>query len=83
MAESDRSARRILTKREAEVLRLIARGMTSSEAARALFLSKKTVDYHLSKIYTKLRVSNRIQAFREVVRLKAAGLAPFDELQFD
>lgn len=83
MANSNRSGRRILTKREAEVLKLIAQGMTSSEAARALFLSKKTVDYHLSKIYTKLRVSNRIQAFREAVRLKAAGLAPFDEFQFD
>ena len=83
MANTKGSNGRFLTKREAEVLKLIARGLTSSEAARALFLSKKTVDYHLSKIYDKLRVSNRIEAFREAMRLKAAGLAPFDELQID
>ncbi|MEQ1934904.1 MAG: helix-turn-helix transcriptional regulator [Fimbriimonadaceae bacterium] len=56
----DRSAD--LSQREIEVLNLIAAGHQSKDAADILFLSKRTVDSHLSRVYNKLRVSNRIQA---------------------
>jgi DNA-binding CsgD family transcriptional regulator len=51
-----------LTAREAEVLALVADGLTNREVAEALVLSKKTIDRHLSNIFTKLDVSNRTEA---------------------
>lgn len=51
-----------LTEREAEVLRLVASGMTNSDIAEALFLSAKTVSRHLSNIFTKIDVSSRAAA---------------------
>jgi hypothetical protein len=70
---SQRSVR--LTKREIEVLSLIAQGHSSKEAADVLYVSKRTVDFHLANIYDKLQVSNRVQAFRAATRL---GLIPFE-----
>jgi DNA-binding CsgD family transcriptional regulator len=64
-----------LTKREVEVLSLIAQGYSSKEAADSLFVSKRTVDFHLANIYDKLQVNNRVQAFRAATRL---GLIPFE-----
>lgn len=52
-----------LTKREAEILGYLAQGVTSKEIAATLFLSKRTVDFHLANIYAKLSVKNRLQAF--------------------
>jgi DNA-binding CsgD family transcriptional regulator len=49
----------ILTAREAEVAGLARSGATSAEIGRRLFLSVRTVDSHLSRIYRKLGVSNR------------------------
>jgi DNA-binding NarL/FixJ family response regulator len=74
MAQTEDKPAATLTRREVQVLDLIGRGLTSSEAAEMLFLSKRTVDYHLSKIYEKLNVSNRVQALHEAMRLKAEGL---------
>lgn len=51
-----------LTEREAEVLRLVASGITNKEIAAALFLSEKTVARHLSNIYVKIDVSSRAGA---------------------
>jgi DNA-binding CsgD family transcriptional regulator len=51
-----------LTEREAEVLRLVAAGLTNNEIATELFLSPKTVSRHLSNIFTKLGVSSRASA---------------------
>jgi ATP/maltotriose-dependent transcriptional regulator MalT len=51
-----------LTEREAEVLGLVARGLTNNEIATELFLSAKTVSRHLSNIFTKIGVSSRSQA---------------------
>jgi DNA-binding CsgD family transcriptional regulator len=67
------NARPTLTLRETEVLSLIVQGRSSKEAADTLFLSKRTVDFHLTHIYAKLQVTNRVQAFREASRL---GLIP-------
>lgn len=51
-----------LTEREAEVLRLVAGGLTNNEIATQLFLSPKTVSRHLSNIFTKIGVSSRASA---------------------
>src|SRR5690606_32081748 len=51
-----------LTAREAEVLALVATGMTSRDMADELVISEKTVARHLSNIYTKLGVSSRAAA---------------------
>lgn len=51
-----------LTKRELEVLKLVAAGKTNKQIARELFLSEKTVDRHLSNILTKLDVPTRTAA---------------------
>jgi ATP/maltotriose-dependent transcriptional regulator MalT len=51
-----------LTEREAEVLRLVAAGLTNNEIAARLYLSAKTVSRHLSNIFTKIGVTTRAAA---------------------
>jgi ATP/maltotriose-dependent transcriptional regulator MalT len=51
-----------LTEREIEVLRLVAAGRSNPEIAHALVLSPKTVERHLSNIFTKLEVPSRTAA---------------------
>lgn len=53
-----------LTRREAEVLELIAQGMSNSAIARRLFLSPKTIEHHTSAILHKLGVESRAEAIR-------------------
>ncbi len=56
------SARHGLTAREVEVLRLVASGKTNKAIAKQLFISDKTIDRHVSNIFTKLGVSSRSAA---------------------
>ena len=56
-----------LTAREAEVLGLVAKGMTNAQVAQELFLSPRTVNGHLTSIYHKLGVSSRSAAVRFAV----------------
>jgi DNA-binding CsgD family transcriptional regulator len=51
-----------LTERELQVLRLVAAGKTNHAIASQLFVAEKTVDRHVSNIYTKLGVSSRAAA---------------------
>jgi DNA-binding NarL/FixJ family response regulator len=53
-----------LSAREVDVLRLVADGMTNAEVAKDLFLSSRTVDWHLSSIYRKLGLHSRAEATR-------------------
>jgi predicted ATPase/DNA-binding CsgD family transcriptional regulator len=55
-----------LSAREAEVLRLVAKGMANAQVAQELFISPRTVDRHLSSIYRKLEVGSRVEAARFV-----------------
>jgi len=59
---------RPLTEREIEILRLIAKGLSNNEAAGVLHLSRATVRTHLEHIYTKLDVTNRVEAVTEGLR---------------
>ncbi len=60
-----------LSPREAEVLQLLARGMTDAEIADALFISTRTVHGHLNSIYSKFEVRSRTAA---VARAFAEGI---------
>lgn len=51
-----------LTRRETDVLRLLSQGKQDPEIAKALFISRRTVNTHLSSIYRKLKVNNRTAA---------------------
>jgi two-component system, NarL family, response regulator LiaR len=51
-----------LTEREIEVLQLVAQGRSNSDVAQELFITTKTVKYHLSSIFSKLSVRNRTEA---------------------
>jgi len=53
-----------LSTREAEVLKLVARGLTNAQVAKVLFISHRTVERHLNSVYTKLGVKSRAAATR-------------------
>lgn len=57
-----------LTDREVEILQLISKGLSNSEAADVLSLSKATIRTHLEHIYQKLDVTNRVEAVTEGIR---------------
>ncbi|MFI0206726.1 MULTISPECIES: helix-turn-helix transcriptional regulator [Streptomyces] len=48
-----------LNERESVIAHLVSQGMTNQEAANHLFISTKTIEYHLSRIYTKLGIASR------------------------
>jgi DNA-binding CsgD family transcriptional regulator/tetratricopeptide (TPR) repeat protein len=58
-----------LTRREAEIVPLLADGLRNSDIAKRLFLSPKTVDHHVSRIFAKLGVHTRAEARCEAERL--------------
>ena len=60
---------RIITRREEEVLQLIADGCSTPEVADRLFISQKTVKNHLASIYQKLDARDRTQAVLRAVRM--------------
>ena len=64
-----------LTPRETEILDLIAVGKRNADIARALFISDKTVGNHISSIFAKLGVTDRVEA---VIRAREAGLGQGD-----
>ncbi len=60
-----------LTDREREILTLVAQGVNNTDIAEKLVLSPKTVRNHVSNIFSKLQVADRVQA---ALRAREAGL---------
>lgn len=58
-----------LTRRECEVLTLLAEGMANKQIAEALHMSPNTVKTHLSRLFTKLDVKRRTQAVQKARQL--------------
>lgn len=62
-----------LTDRQLAVLRLIADGCSNDEISDQLYISKKTVEHHISAVYTKLGVTTRSEAIRIGYELRSTG----------
>jgi predicted ATPase/class 3 adenylate cyclase/DNA-binding NarL/FixJ family response regulator len=62
-----------LSRRELEVLRLLAAGRTSPEIATELFISTRTAEHHIQSIYTKIGVANRASATRWAITHNVVG----------
>jgi DNA-binding NarL/FixJ family response regulator len=60
-----------LTERELDVLRLLAKSLSNQQAARALGLSRKTIETHISNLYRKLGTKTRVET---VARAMSLGL---------
>jgi DNA-binding NarL/FixJ family response regulator len=68
-----------LTRREVEILRLVAEGRSNHQVAQLLWVTDQTVKFHLGNVYRKLGVANRVEAARWAAR---HGLvAPDDNYQ--
>jgi DNA-binding NarL/FixJ family response regulator len=65
----------LLTRRETEILRLVAEGHTNAQMAQMLWVTEQTVKFHLSNIYRKLGVANRTEASRWA---QLRGLLPLE-----
>lgn len=65
---------RVVSRREEEVLQLIADGCSTPEVAAQLYISQKTVKNHLASIYQKLDARDRTQAVLQAVRMGIVSL---------
>ena len=57
-----------LTPTELDVVRLVSEGLGNKDIAARLFISHRTVQTHLTHVYSKLRVTSRVQLAQEVAR---------------
>lgn len=72
-ADGTAQPRSVLSRREFEILRLTAEGLTAAAAARSLALSEATVKFHLSSVRRKLKVKNTAEAVARLNLSAASG----------
>lgn len=65
-----------LTRRELEILQLVAEGHSNSQLAKMLWVTEQTVKFHLSNVYRKLDVANRTEASRWAQRHSLLSQTP-------
>ncbi|MCE4957439.1 response regulator [Macrococcoides caseolyticum] len=59
----------LLSKKEKEILKMVAQDMKNQEISEALFISKRTVEYHITKLIRKLGVESRLGAVLKGIQL--------------
>jgi DNA-binding NarL/FixJ family response regulator len=59
-----------LTPQEMQIARLVAQGQSNKEVATQLFLSRRTVEYHVAKVFAKLGISSRADLIRQAAILE-------------
>ena len=73
LTRRDRAPGNELTPQELQIAQFVSRGATNREVAAQLFLSPRTVDYHLRKVFTKLGISSRVELARVPLGDELAG----------
>ncbi len=60
----------LLSAREREIVQLMAQGKTNADISQKLFISVGTIKWHINKIFSKLEVTNRVQAIEKAKALR-------------
>lgn len=71
------ASQQVLSKRELEIVELVAAGLTNQEISEALEISKRTVDNHVSNVLNKTATGNRVALVRWALQ---SGKVCIDEL---
>lgn len=67
-----------ISRKEREILQLISKGMTSNEIAEKLFMSKRTVDYHRTKLMQKLNIKSLPELISFSIKYSSSSSTPED-----